>query len=161
MYEGFPSRADENRMQAFHAAGWAEGAEIAETIEDDRYRELARRIVFHEQSDALQPERRQLLEVWLQHRLQGREGVKAGRTLSDALSDFDGITVNGTNASALQEIRRWLQRRGGRVASKVSDATLADFDRLPRLAPPACDGRHNKPGIPAKPVGPALPTPPV
>ena len=46
MYEGFPSRADEGRMQSFHAADWPERAEIAETIENDRYRELARRLVF-------------------------------------------------------------------------------------------------------------------
>jgi exodeoxyribonuclease-1 len=109
MYEGFPSRADESRMQAFHAAGWVERAEIAETIEDGRYRELARRIVFHEQPDALQPERRQILEVWLQNRLLGRDSVEAGRTIGDVLTDLDGIISNETNASAQQEIRRWLE----------------------------------------------------
>ena len=41
MYEGFPRRADESKMQAFHAADWGERADIAETIEDDRFRELA------------------------------------------------------------------------------------------------------------------------
>lgn len=112
MYEGFPSHADEARMQAFHAAGWAERAEIAETIEDDRYRELARRIVFHGQPDALQPERRQMLGVWLQNRLQGRNGVEAGRTLSDAHTDLEGIVADETNASALQEIRRSLEGMG-------------------------------------------------
>lgn len=74
MYEGFPSHTDEARMQAFHAADWDERAEIAEAIEDDRYRELARRIVFHGQPDALQPERQRTLEAWLQNRLQGRDG---------------------------------------------------------------------------------------
>ncbi len=69
---------------------WRPGgsAEIAETIEDDRYRELARRIVFHGQPDAL-PERRKLLGFWLQNRLQGRDGVEAGRTISDALTELD------------------------------------------------------------------------
>ena len=112
MYEGFPSRADESRMQAFHVAGWDGRAEIAETIEDDRYRELARRIVFHGQPDALQPERRQMLEVWLQNRLQGRDGVEAGRTIGDALIDLEGIVADETNASALQAIRRWLEGKG-------------------------------------------------
>ena len=91
MYEGFPSRADESRVQAFHAAGWGERAAIAETIEDDRYRELARRIVFLEQPDALQPERRQMLGVWLQNRRLGREGVEAGRTIGNAMIDLEGI----------------------------------------------------------------------
>ena len=31
MYEGFPTRADEGRMQAFHVAEWVERAEIAKT----------------------------------------------------------------------------------------------------------------------------------
>ncbi|MFX0546123.1 exonuclease domain-containing protein [Roseovarius sp. S1116L3] len=109
MYEGFPSRADEARMQAFHAAGWIERAEIAEAIEDDRYRELARRIVFHQQPEALQPERRQMLEAWLQNRLQGRDGVEAGRTLGDALTDLESIVKDETNASALLEIQHWLE----------------------------------------------------
>lgn len=112
MYEGFPSHADEARMQAFHAACWVERAEVAETIEDGRYRELARRIVFHEQADALQPERRHMLEVWLQNRLQGRDGVEAGRTIGDALIDLEGIVADETNASALHDIQHWLERIG-------------------------------------------------
>ena len=34
LYEGFPSRADETRMQTFHKAEWPERAGIAETFED-------------------------------------------------------------------------------------------------------------------------------
>ncbi|WP_319824428.1 exonuclease domain-containing protein [Thalassovita sp.] len=112
MYARFPSRADEVRMQAFHATGWAERAEIAETIEDDRYRELARRIVFFEQAEVLKPELRRGLEKWLHNRLRGREGVEAGRTVDAALSELEGITADETNASALQEIRHWLEEIG-------------------------------------------------
>ena len=110
MYEGFPSRADEARMQAFHAAGWIERAEIAEAIEDDRYRELARRIVFHQQPDALQPERRQMLEVWLQNRLQGRDGVEAGRTLGDSFKELEDTSPSDSSAqTAVSAIRAWLE----------------------------------------------------
>jgi exodeoxyribonuclease-1 len=108
MYEGFPSRADEGRMDAFHVASWVERAEIAETIEDDRYRELARRIVFHGQPDALQPERRQMLEVWLQNRLQGRDGVEAGRTVSDALAELDN-DPSADQPPEAEIIRSWLK----------------------------------------------------
>ncbi|WP_375692112.1 hypothetical protein [Pseudooceanicola sp. LIPI14-2-Ac024] len=113
MYKGFPSRADEGRMQAFHAATWQESAELVETLEDDRLRELGRRILFFEQPEALRPELRQVLETWLRNRLHGREGVEAGRTIGDALADLDGIIVDETNASALQEIRNWLENIGG------------------------------------------------
>jgi exodeoxyribonuclease-1 len=95
-------------MDAFHAGGWAERAAIAETIEDGRYRDLARRIVCHGQPDALQPDRRQILEVWLQNRLQGRDGVEAGRTIGDALTELD----EHTNASgAVLKIRKWLEEK--------------------------------------------------
>ena len=110
MYEGFPSRADEARMQAFHAAAWGERAEIAETLEDERYLELARRIVFHEQPDALQPERRQMLEVWLQNHLQGREGVEAGRSIGEAFKELEDTLLSDPSAQvAVSAIRAWLE----------------------------------------------------
>ena len=112
IYEGFPSWADEGRMQAFHATAWPERAELVETFEDDRLRELGRRIVFLEQPEVLRPELLQGLETWLRNRLHGREGVEAGRIIGDALADLDGIIVDQTNASALQEIRHWLEGRG-------------------------------------------------
>ncbi|MCC1481439.1 exonuclease domain-containing protein [Roseibaca sp. Y0-43] len=108
IYEGFPSRADEGRMQAFHKATRPERAELVETFEDDRLRELGRRIVFLEQPDALRPELRQGLETWQHNRLHGREGVQAGRTISDAMADLDSIVVTETNAAALHDIRLWL-----------------------------------------------------
>lgn len=105
MYEGFPSHGDEARMQAFHAAGWDTRAEIAETMEGDRYRELARRIVFYGQPDVLRPELRRGLETWLHNRLQGREGVEAGRTISDALMELE---QSAGPKEALSAIRVWL-----------------------------------------------------
>ncbi|SDD61900.1 exonuclease domain-containing protein [Ruegeria marina] len=105
MYEGFPSRADEGRMQAFHAATWPERAEIVETLEDDRLRELGRRIVFLEHPEVLRPELRQSLETWLHNRLHGREGVQAGRTIGDAMADIDESEDTGETFAA---IRTWL-----------------------------------------------------
>lgn len=108
IYEGFSSRADEGRMQAFHSASWPERAELAETFEDDRLRELGRRIVFLEQPDVLRPELRQGLETWLRNRLHGREGVKAGRTLYDALGELEEFP-EGEHVAALQDIRGWIE----------------------------------------------------
>ena len=111
MYEGFPSRADEGRMQAFHGATWPERAELVETFEDDRLRELGRRTVFLEEPNVLRPELRRGLEAWLQNRLQGRVGVEAGRTVSDALADLESIVITETNAATLQDIGVWLGNR--------------------------------------------------
>lgn len=110
MYEGFPSRADEGRMQAFHGATWPERADLVETFEDDRLRELGRRIVFLEQPEVLRPELRHGLEAWLQNRLQGREVVEAGRTIGDAVEDLDGLEVDASNSAAVGAIRHWLDQ---------------------------------------------------
>jgi len=112
MYEGFPSRADEGRMQAFHAATWPERPELVETFEDDRLRELGRRIVFLEQPEVLRPEFHQGLETWLHNRLHGREGVEAGRTIGDALAELEKTTDDEGDQAALTEIRDWLESYG-------------------------------------------------
>lgn len=110
MYEGFPSRADEGRMNAFHAATWPERAEIVETLENDRLRELGRRIVFLEKPEVLRPELRQGLETWLHNRLRGREGVEAGRTVLDALSELqEGSPSDPAAQAAVSDIRAWLE----------------------------------------------------
>lgn len=109
MYEGFPSRADEARMAAFHTAAWPERAELVETFEDERLRELGRRIVFFECPEMLHPDRRRMLEVWLQNRRHGREGVEAGRTIPRAIEELEKVEQAEEISAAVEEIRHWLQ----------------------------------------------------
>lgn len=110
MYEGFPSRADENRMQAFHKAEWSERAEIAESFEDDRYRELARRLVFVNAPEFMSTARRAQLQTWLNNRRHGREGVEAGRTLADAMSDLEKVeTEHPAGSEPIAAIKNWLE----------------------------------------------------
>ncbi|AML50185.1 hypothetical protein [Falsihalocynthiibacter arcticus] len=108
MYAGFPNRADESRMQAFHAAGWDDRAEIAETIEDDRYRELARRRVFMYAPEAIPTAQRDQLQTWLENRQHGREGIEAGRTISEAIEELNKDTT-AYEAREIKAIRSWLQ----------------------------------------------------
>ena len=110
IYEGFPSQDDQRRMAAFHGAEGAERAAIVEEFEDDRLRELGRRLVFYEHPECLNPHRRQALSEWLSNRQFGREGVEAGRTLGDALKELDEMksSLDGLNAE-VAEIRAWLE----------------------------------------------------
>jgi len=110
MYEGFPSRADESRIQAFHAVGWDGRAEIAETIEDDRYRELARRLIFVNAPEAMPIARHNQLLTWLENRRHGREGVDAGRTIADALADLEKVEMERpADGESIATIKRWLE----------------------------------------------------
>ena len=79
--------------------------EVVEGFEDDRLRELGRRLVFYEAPDALDPDRRRMLEAWLQNRRHGRDDVKAGRTISEALGEVE--TLDG-DADAIDAIGDWL-----------------------------------------------------
>ncbi len=105
MYEGFPSRTDENRMQAFHLGDWHKRAEITETMEDDRYRELARRLVFENAPEALANAKHEQLQAWLQNRRCGREGVETGRTIGDAISELEEVP----QSHEAEVIMAWLE----------------------------------------------------
>ena len=114
MYEGFPGRADERRMAAFHGASGTERAELVETFEDDRLREFGRRLVFFENPDALDPHRRAQLETWLHNRRHGRDGVTAGRTIAAAMEEVEQKAADlPDRAAEVGVIRRWLEGEGG------------------------------------------------
>lgn len=108
MYEGFPTRDDENRMQAFHQMGWVGRAEIAETFEDNRYRELARRLVFENAPEVQSNVRREQLQIWLENRRHGREGIEAGRTVDAALAEVDEYAQADVE-NVPSEIETWLR----------------------------------------------------
>jgi exodeoxyribonuclease-1 len=114
MYEGFPSRADERRMEEFHSASGTNRAELVETIEDDRLRELGRRLVFYENPEALDPRRSAMLATWLGNRRLGRDGVAAGRTIAAAMDEVEQAAADMPDrAEEAAAIRRWLEGEGG------------------------------------------------
>jgi exodeoxyribonuclease-1 len=58
IYDGFWSRADDQQLAAFHAGTWEDRVKIADRLEDQRLRWLARRLVFVERPDLLSPDAR-------------------------------------------------------------------------------------------------------
>jgi exodeoxyribonuclease-1 len=56
IYRDFPRSSDTALMREFHRASWPGRSEIAEQFEDDRYRRIARRIVFNHRPDLLPAE---------------------------------------------------------------------------------------------------------
>jgi exodeoxyribonuclease-1 len=80
----------------------------AETIENDRYRELARRLVFVTAPKAMSTARRDQLQTWLENRRHGREGVAAGRTLQVAIEELDQLTQEKGESPEFTGIRLWL-----------------------------------------------------
>ena len=69
IYDGFPSPGDQRLMDEFHNAPWGVRYAIARGFRDDRFRELAERLVFSESPDALPDDRRAALDTWRRERL--------------------------------------------------------------------------------------------
>ncbi len=114
MYEDFPSRDDGRRMVAFHDANWSERSKLVETFDDDRLRELGRRLIFLEEPAALDQSRREQLTQWLRNRQFGQEGVTAGRTIAEAMDELDKFDEEATDrAEPIDAIRAWLTVLGG------------------------------------------------
>ena len=109
IYERFPTHADKSRMLAFHAADWVGRAKIAETFEDDRYRELARRLVFVNAPEMLAEPRRLQLRAWLENRRYGREGIESGRTLPEAILDAREVIKTSGGTQEILAILNWLE----------------------------------------------------
>ena len=75
IYSGFPSNADQTRMHAFHSQGWEDRVGIIREIEDERYRQIAQRIVAIERPDLLTDAQRQRWESWRRERFLTNEKV--------------------------------------------------------------------------------------
>ena len=56
IYRGFPGSRDSALMREFHRSSWPGRGEIASQFEDDRYRRIARRIMFNHRPDLLSEE---------------------------------------------------------------------------------------------------------
>ena len=69
IYAGFAAPADETRMHDFHEHGWPERQDIIKALEDDRFRELGKRVIASERFDLLSEQQRSRWHVWRRDRL--------------------------------------------------------------------------------------------
>jgi exodeoxyribonuclease-1 len=69
IYAGFAAPADEARMHDFHKNCWPERLDIIETLEDDRFRELGKRVIASERLDLLSDQQRGHWQAWRRDRL--------------------------------------------------------------------------------------------
>ena len=113
IYEGFPSRADTNLMEQFHASPWNERSEIVSRFEDDRLKELGERLIYVERTDALPDEVKEHYDSWLRNRFLA-EGDVPWVTIGSALKELEELRAHddGGNAELLSEIEVHLKRLG-------------------------------------------------
>ena len=88
IYRGFPGTRDSSLMREFHRASWPGRVEIADQFEDDRYRKIARRIVFNQRPDLLDVETRRAFSVAIARRWLSQGKVR-WMTIERALEEID------------------------------------------------------------------------
>ena len=98
LYSRFPSFADKDRMENFHQADWQRRAEIAAQFEDERYQELAERIIYENAPDVLSAQRRQYWSRRIADRLLGVGPGCDALTLEKAIQQVDDLMRSAGHA---------------------------------------------------------------
>lgn len=114
IFDGFPSNAEKAKMEEFHAADWPRRAEIVGEFEDDRYRQIACRILLGH-DPALLPDDVRTAEMTAEaRRLTGRDIEEPGwLTLHAALDEGLAMLENCEPAQAemLEQFRAYIEQR--------------------------------------------------
>lgn len=101
IYDGFWSRADERRLDAFHAASWEGRAVIAEELEDGRLAWLARRLIFVERPHLLADHHRTAMATEKARRMIAEGDERGGwTTLGRAGNELAAMLVNLDDVAA-------------------------------------------------------------
>jgi exodeoxyribonuclease-1 len=113
IYSGFPSNADQARMHSFHDQGWEDRIGIIQEIEDERYRQIAHRIVAIERPDLLTDVQRKRWESWRRERFLTDEKVP-WMTVASALEELTDESQDATPAQQAQfaDLERFLNDLG-------------------------------------------------
>ena len=88
IYRGFPGARDNALMREFYRSSWPGRAEIADQFQDDRYRKIARRIVFNHRPDLLSEETRRAFDTAIARRWL-TEGKARWLTIERALGEIE------------------------------------------------------------------------
>ena len=88
IYRGFPGSRDTVLMRDFHRSSWPGRVEIAEQFQDDRYRKIARRVVFNHRPDLLGHETQKAFSEAIARRWL-TEGKTRWLTIEKALAEIE------------------------------------------------------------------------
>lgn len=112
IYDGFASADDQGRMERFHRRPWQERYELCDELDDERFAELGRRLIYVEQPDALPDAMRARLDHWVADRMLTDADVP-WTTIPKALQEVDDLRGRGLeDEQVLDEIRRFLLSLG-------------------------------------------------
>mgnify|MGYP003647267784 CR=1 FL=1 len=91
IYEGFPSREDEQRLSKFHSLPWEGRMPLLREIEDERLRQLGQRIIYMEAPHVLSDEVRSRIDAEIARRVMGVGHDPKWLTIPVAIDEADEL----------------------------------------------------------------------
>jgi exodeoxyribonuclease I len=112
IYDGFPTRKDENIMYEFHSVDWGNRLKLIECLRDERLREFGTRLVYLEQPEVLPKALRTRLDTWRSERILESNADVPWMTVPKALAEVDRLmacTKELKGKRFLRELKRFIQ----------------------------------------------------
>ena len=110
IYDGFPSEADKLWRDRFELAPWAEKVKLIEGFEDERYRELAERIVCYQKPEFASDEMIERFLSFVKTRLfsKGPWLKDRGQTLDQAIVEAETLLAENNNEEDVEILEKLL-----------------------------------------------------
>jgi exodeoxyribonuclease-1 len=110
IYDGFPSEADKLWRDRFELAPWAEKVKLIEGFEDERYRELAERIVCYQKPEFASDEMIERFQSFVKTRLfsKGPWLKDRGQTLDQAIVEAETMLAENNNEEDVEILEKLL-----------------------------------------------------
>lgn len=118
IYEGFPSRDDEQLMGRFHQVDWSQRETVTKRLNDARIRELAERLLFFEKPELLSGAVRARYASWAADRLLSADPKVPWTTIPKAMKQVDTFLMraNQEDAAFLQDVKAFLKKLAARYS---------------------------------------------
>jgi exodeoxyribonuclease-1 len=111
IHDMFISDGDKARLLQFHAAPWEGRLALLEQIQDQRLRQLGRRLIYFESPEALPPDLLAEMHVMVARRLIQGDGNRTWLCLEDAIEEIDGLLAEAEDHGFLNGHREVLVQR--------------------------------------------------
>jgi exodeoxyribonuclease-1 len=141
LYERFPPKSDEMRMQRFHGAGWNERARIVEAFEDDRLRHYGRLLLAELQPDALAAHVLAEVSALVRQRLLSPGEAGGWTSLASAMDALDRLPPGRRSEPWASDYRKHLTSLASGLSPEPVGTGRAPMPATPRAqvrSPAAC-----------------------
>jgi exodeoxyribonuclease-1 len=123
IYEGFPTRADEEVMEEFHSSSWDEKARLLRELDDRRACELGERLIYLERPEVLAKPLRARLDAWVAEKILSDDPDVPWMTVPKALAEIDRLlsdTNEPEDRTFLRSVKTFVEDLSRRRASRAA-----------------------------------------